>query len=307
MQDPVYERVANTPRPTLSAAGAMVLVTTAGLWLTSLLAWKLALTGDGEGLVNLMFYVPFVLLPIAIYAARRPGIGASLRLNPMPPLSTLTVALLALMSVYAASGFTLAWQWLLGRLGLTPHPVPEGPDSQRALILGVIAMAAVPAVCEELLFRGFVLSAWESRGTWFAAGLATVMFALLHGNLYAWPAYLLVGGLAAYLVVRLDSLYAGITFHTVYNTACLVIPYLARSRGTGDAEAAVTGSELAGIGLELALVLLVMAMLLYPLRARSRTMGIEPIPRIRRPLSLAERLWTGAALAALAVTTLVMV
>jgi membrane protease YdiL (CAAX protease family) len=79
-----------------------------------------------------------------------------------------------------------------------------------------------------------VLSAWESRGTWFAIGVAGSLFALLHGNLYGIPAYLLVGAIAGFMAYALDSVYAAMVYHTVYNTACLVIPYLASNREAAD-------------------------------------------------------------------------
>ena len=306
MEDPVYSRLTRAPRPSLTAAAALTLMATAGLWLTSLAVARLTADGaEQPALVNLAFYVPFVLLPAALYMARRGGMGEALRLGPMPALSTLTVALLAVMTVYAASAVSAGWEWLLAGFGLTPPASPEAPGSPQALTLAILTMAAVPAVCEELLFRGIVLSAWESRGTALAAGVSTLMFALIHGNLFGLPAYALVGGLAAYLVVLLDSLYAGITFHTVYNTACLVIAHLAQNHArSGDAPA---GVDALGIALELAMVLLMMGMTLYALRLRSRAMGIQTIPRIRRPLSGREQLWTAAALAALVVTTLVLV
>lgn len=305
MQDPVYSRLRDTPRPSLNAASALVLLAVAGLWLVSLAAWRLA-AGEGDsGLVNLVFYVPFMLLPAALYARGRGGLGAALRLGPMPALSTLTVALLALMSVFAASALSYLWEGLLARTGL-PVPAPLAvPEDARALMLAILTMAALPAVCEELLFRGIVLSAWESRGTGLAVGVSTLLFALIHGNLYGLPAYALVGGLAAYLVVLTDSLYAGITFHTVYNTACLVIPFLAQ--GQAGEEAAAAGAEPLGVALELAVTLLMMAMTLFTVRLRSRAMGVQTIPRIRRPLDRGEKLWFAAVLVALVAGTLVLV
>ena len=308
MNDPIYAEIENRPRPTLFAASGMILLAAVGLWVMEL-ALSLLAPGAGMLAANAVYYLPFMLLPAAICMARRRGLSAALRLNPLPLLPALSAVLLGLLSVYAASAAAAVWQGLLERLGLPALGGVPVPDSPAALMRSIVAMAALPAVCEELLFRGFALAAWETRGTAFAIGVTGALFALLHGNVTGLPAYLLVGAVAGYLVFALDSLYAGIVYHTVYNAACLVIPYMMAGE-TDAAEAAlaegISGGMAFVLAVEVLTVFALMAMLLFSLRARAAATGVRPIPRIRRPLSGRERAMLATAVGVMAVSNVIV-
>lgn len=292
---------AERPRPTLLAANGFVLLASAGLWISSLLAGVVvgitfAINQWSQqglmALVNVIYYLPFVLLPIILYMRKNRGLSEAMRLNPMPVLPTISVVLLALLSVYAASILVNLWSLLLEAFGLVYVDTNVIPESTSELMLSVITMAAVPAVCEELLFRGFIFSAWETRGTRFAIFVSSLLFSLMHGNLYGLPAYLVIGALSAYLVFALNSLYAGIIFHTVYNTACLLISYLISGEVAQEAAVeAVSSSQLAiAMIVQLIMITLMAAVTLFSLHMRCKATGIEPIPRIRQRQSARERI-----------------
>ena len=302
MQDPIYSRIESQPRPTLTAASGFICLAVAGLWVSTLA--EVALNVSGMALLNAIYYLPFVGLPLFLYARRRPGLSESLRLNPLPGLSVLSLALLGLLSVYAASALTAAWGVGLDALGLRAPGATPMPRTERELALSILTMAAFPAVCEELLFRGFVLSAWESRGTRYAIGVTAVLFALLHGNLYGIPAYLLVGAVAGYLAFALDSLYAAMIYHTVYNASCLVLPYLAS--GQGEADVAIDAATVFSLALQTIMIAAMMAMLIVTLRLRARREGLEPIPRIRRPLEGRDKVMLLAAVLVMTTSMLIL-
>ena len=291
MQDPIYNRIKSQPRPTLFAASGVVLLAAVGLWISSLAESLLA--DASIALVNALYYLPFMVLPVGVYMLRRPGLGDAMRLKALPALPTLSAALLGLLTVYVASMLSATWAACLDALGLHGLGGVAVPRSERELLVDILTLAAMPAICEELLFRGFVLSAWESRGTWFAIGVTAALFALLHGNLYGIPAYLLVGAVAGFLAFALDSVYAAMVYHTVYNTACLVIPYLASNREVEDVT--IDAAAVIILAVQTAMIASIMAMLLAILRARAQREGIEPIPRIRRPLQGRERVMLLAA------------
>lgn len=302
MQDPIYNKIEGTPRPTLFAASGFVLLSVAGLWIST--AIESLLPDAGMAAINALYYLPFMVLPIALYMRRHPGLGPGMRLNALPLLPTLSVILLGVLSVYIASLLSAAWSMALDALGLRGLDGIGAPQTERELLMSVVILAAVPAICEELLFRGFVLSAWESRGTWYAIGVTTALFALMHGNLYGLPAYLLVGAMAGYLSFALDSLYAAMVYHTVYNATCLAIPYLAAANAGGDTP--VDATLVLSMVLDTAMIALMMIMVLSMLRLRARREGIEPIPRIRRPLEGRDRLMLLAAVLAMAASMVIL-
>ncbi len=276
------------PRPTILAAAAVALLATAGLWIASLLISRVPLSDQNarEFLFGAMYYLPFVALPIALYGLKRPGLSASMRLNPLPPLTTLAVILAAMLSVYLASVLDGVWAMLLNALGLHEPEVSVEIASSRALTLAILHSAAIPAVFEELLCRGFVFAAFESRGTRLAVWVSSAIFALMHGNVYGLPAYLLVGATSAFLVFALDSLYAGIAYHTVYNALILLSLYLLPA---SDGAAAPDAAMLTSVALDATLAALMLFLLLRTLDRRRRALGIEAVPRIRAPLRNGER------------------
>ena len=301
MQDPIYEKLNETGRPSLTAASVLMLLATLGLWLSALLDW--ALPQESSTLaVNAAYYLPFVALPLALWARASHPSADTLRLNPPPLLALPAVAALAILSVYVASTLSALWAYGLDALGLHNLPDVQTPMTERELALAIISMAALPGVCEELLFRGVALSAWESRGTGRAIGVTAALFALMHGNLYGLPAYLLVGAVSGCVTFALDSVYAGIVYHTVYNAAVLTISYVLSSGAKAAAGSGMDARMLAAIALETAMMAGVMALLLAALRFRARRSGILPIPRVQRPLTGKERVALLAALAAMLVS-----
>lgn len=302
MQDPIYSKIERQPRPTLFAASGFVLLAAVGLWISTLL--ELLLPDASMAIVNALYYLPFMLLPVGLYMLRRPGLGSAMRLNALPVMPTLSAALLGLLSVYVASMLSAVWGAALDALGLHGLGGAPVPQNEAELMTSILTLAAMPAICEELLFRGFVLSAWESRGTWLAMGVTAVLFALLHGNLYGIPAYLLVGAVAGYLAFALDSLYAAMVYHTVYNASCLVLPYLAA--GQGEADVAIDAATVFSLSLQTMMIIAMMAMLMATLRLRARREGIEPIPRIRRPLEGRDKAMLLAAVLVMAASMLIL-
>ena len=302
MQDPIFSKIENQPRPTLFAASGFVLLAAVGLWISTLL--ELLLPDASMAIVNALYYLPFMLLPVGLYMLRQPGLVPTMRLNALPVLPTLSAALLGLLSVYVASMLSAVWGTALDALGLRGLSGAPVPQSEAELVTSILTLAAMPAICEELLFRGFVLSAWESRGTWFAMGVTAVLFALLHGNLYGIPAYLLVGAVAGYLAFALDSLYAAMIYHTVYNASCLVLPYLAS--GQGEADVAIDAATVFSLALQTIMIAAMMAMLIVTLRLRARREGIEPIPRIRRPLEGRDKVMLLAAVLVMTTSMLIL-
>lgn len=298
------------PRPSISAALGMVLLAAVGLWVASFAVGLMPESGQWQNIAaNLLFYLPFIAMPIAFYSARRGGLSGALRLNPMPVGPMLLSVLLAMMSVLAATELDYLWLTLLNALGLHEPQTAlamEGADAG-ALMINILNAAALPAICEELLFRGFVLSAWEVRGTRRAILMSSALFALLHGNLFGLPAYGLVGAISAALAVASDSLYVSMTYHTVYNAAVLVILHIssamqAQTASMGDAAAL---PSLFSVVTELLMLLAMMAALLA-MMLRRRAADAQPAPPLRAPLTRRERALLALTLAVLLGTIVIL-
>ncbi|MCE5267997.1 MAG: ABC transporter permease subunit [Planctomycetaceae bacterium] len=82
----------------------------------------------------------------------------------------------------------------------------------------LLLIAVLPAICEELAFRGFILSGFRHLGhKWRAIILSALLFGLAHGILQQSLIASLIGVMIGYLAVQSGSILPGMVFHLVHN------------------------------------------------------------------------------------------
>ena len=110
-------------------------------------------------------------------------------------------------------------------------PLPEGVarqlramgDGEQPLILIVIAFAAAPAICEELAFRGFILTGFSRNGrTRIAIGLSAVAFGVMHMIPQQVFNATLLGVVLGLIALRSNSLLPGVIFHFLFNSLAVL-------------------------------------------------------------------------------------
>jgi sodium transport system permease protein len=78
--------------------------------------------------------------------------------------------------------------------------------------------AIVPAICEELAFRGFILSGLRSRGhVWQAIAISSLFFGVTHPIMQQSVLACGIGLVIGFVAVRTGSLFVGIAFHMTHN------------------------------------------------------------------------------------------
>ena len=97
--------------------------------------------------------------------------------------------------------------------------------------LPYVLLGVLPALCEEVAFRGFVLSGLRHVGSkWWAIGLAAVFFGMAHTVIQQSIAAAALGAVIGYVAVQSGSLVPCILFHMTYNSlmfTTLKLPELA--------------------------------------------------------------------------------
>ncbi len=95
------------------------------------------------------------------------------------------------------------------------------PDSLGIMLL---VLGVLPAICEELAFRGFILSGLRHVGhKWTAIVLSSIFFGAAHAIFQQSLIALLVGLVIGFLAVQSGSLLPGVLFHVVHNSMGLLI------------------------------------------------------------------------------------
>ena len=87
--------------------------------------------------------------------------------------------------------------------------------------LAVLSLAILPAILEEVFFRGILVAEYERRGGVRAVLMSALLFALLHFDIHNLAVYLFSGVLFALVLFATDSLPATMALHICYNIVSL--------------------------------------------------------------------------------------
>ncbi len=92
-------------------------------------------------------------------------------------------------------------------------------------VLSFICIAALPAICEELFFRGTLqpLLAKVTKNVHVAIWTTAILFSAFHFQFYGFLPRLLLGGLLGYLTIWTGSLYTPILAHLFNNALALIV------------------------------------------------------------------------------------
>lgn len=152
---------------------------------------------------------------------------AALKIKSLPVMDMILVGGMAFTGYGVIIFVNLVWYALLSQFGqpLTQDvpPITTGME----FWVAVAALGIVPAFCEELLFRGVLLSAYESRLKWAPAIIMVgIMFAAYHVLLLTIPAIILLGIMITFVVYRTRSIWAGVLYHFIHNFLSVCLTYM---------------------------------------------------------------------------------
>lgn len=104
------------------------------------------------------------------------------------------------------------------------------PKDWGSFILAVIVLALIPAIGEELIFRGVVLNGLRKRFSDVKAVLLTaLLFALMHANLQQLVYPFLLGAVMGWVAVRTGSLISSIIIHFTNNFLVVLSAFLSNT------------------------------------------------------------------------------
>lgn len=235
-------------------------------------------------LVNMASYTASLLLPLLFLVAAQ-GQRAKRPLFPLtrPKQGTFFPALGICLGVCSLSNYLSSWIAMLIQRNF-PDTLPayraDIPTQGAPMVLGIISAAVLPAVLEELLFRGAILQAARPFGDGFAIFVSALAFALCHTTVPQLLPALLAGLLFGYFTLLSGSLWVTAAIHCCYNLLAAAVE-LSGTLGGAEVQLMTSAAIAAGS------LLCCLAGLLFFLRRLREGTGLEPY---RGSLSLAERL-----------------
>ena len=178
-----------------------------------------------------LIYLSAFMLPVALFALLMRKLGMQpMRLEMKVPAAT-PLMILAGMAVITAAAFvnSILFAWV----DFSPIMGAQEYDTPARFIMGFISIALVPAVCEEFLFRGCVLSNLLPYGKTTAVLGSAFLFSLMHSN---WPQYFYTfcaGIVLGLIYTETGSIWPGMFLH-LFNNFYSVIMSAAEKRFDAD-------------------------------------------------------------------------
>ncbi|MBE7091492.1 MAG: CPBP family intramembrane metalloprotease, partial [Clostridiales bacterium] len=127
-------------------------------------------------------------------------------------------------------GFSLINEYFVRFLELTGYhrltSVLPVMDTFGKYLLTVLIIAVLPALAEELLFRGILLSGTEGGKPWQRILLCGALFCVFHQNPMQTPYQFLCGCAFAYLALKTGNVYLAVGVHFLNNFYILTATYL---------------------------------------------------------------------------------
>ena len=213
------------PRPHYAREHAkyplLMLFCFAALFTVRLLA-KLSPALFSSALASLFLQLAILLLPALLFIRMRGrGYGKAIRLR--RPAAAHIPLLICAFFLLLVGGF------LLSALFGGTHTIGNSSSSFEAAapngvwqsLIAIPVLALLPAICEELLFRGILCTELDRRGALRAILVGSLLFALIHFDLANLPVYFYAGALLTLVLYVTDSLIATMIIHALYNLVSL--------------------------------------------------------------------------------------
>lgn len=177
------------------------------------------LTRENEYVAVIVLQLVIFLLPAAVYIKALGLDFGRFRLSLFGP-GHLLLLISAIISLTAG---TILIEYYTGGAALDRNYdlwgvfISKNEGTVSSAIYLILAYAALPAVCEELVFRGLLIAEYEKRSSTAALLLSSMFFALLHFDIERFPVYFFAGLILAMTLYASRSLAAVIAVHFCHN------------------------------------------------------------------------------------------
>lgn len=141
-----------------------------------------------------------------------------------------------LIAIIFAAGMFLGFGFVNGlissgleKAGITQSSISLDFNGVGSLIVYIISFAVIPAVAEELFFRGLIQNSLSGLKIWQAVLISSISFALYHCSLVQLVYQLIYGAALFVLAYSAKSVFPGILAHFLNNFAVIIFTYFGLS------------------------------------------------------------------------------
>lgn len=167
-----------------------------------------------------------ILLPNIIYLKLRGySLKGVLRLNPISLKQTIIIVFI-MLSAYPIAVFlnALVLAFFNNISSAVPATIPI-PTTPYEFIIGLFIIGLSPGICEEVMFRGTMLSAYERLGYKKCILITSILFGIFHFNAFNFIGPTFLGIILGIIVYKTNSIFSSILGHFINNSVALSIGY----------------------------------------------------------------------------------
>ena len=178
-----------------------------------------------------LIYVGALLIPALVVA-----LCYKKRENPFSPAESVPFGFVLLM-IIGAVGLCMLTNiinsiilTIFQELGLNVPDAPQMMDGTFvSFLLNLFVIAVLPALLEEMIYRGYILRVLRPYGNLYAVMISSMLFSLMHGNLRQIPFAFLVGLVLGYAYIATNNIWIPIAIHFANNAISVTMEYFAFS------------------------------------------------------------------------------
>ncbi len=142
----------------------------------------------------------------------------------------LIAILLGVVFLFLFNPLIELWERLLDLIGYNlATDINISLSNAGYLVLALVCFGIVPAICEEMLFRGVILNGLRGYGACFSIGISALLFSLMHTNLQQLPYTLILGVILGIIVYFTRDLKLSMLIHFINNAVAILLMYFTRS------------------------------------------------------------------------------
>lgn len=164
----------------------------------------------------------FLITGLVFLKVNQSSLSEALPFNKVRPLRFFTLIVIGFSVCMFSNVLTSAFMEVVKSFGLNPMSYHASPDqtinSPIEIILALLSTAVIPAVSEEFVFRGVMLSSLRKFGDGFAVLATALLFGFMHGNLVQIPFAFIVGLVLGFVTVSTKSMLPAMLIHALNNS-----------------------------------------------------------------------------------------
>lgn len=176
-------------------------------------------TGIGYLITSLGLYLTMLFVFLFFNHKKENKLISKIKIKKL--LIYISIAIASFLSLYP---IVTCFDSLLFKLGIPLGTIPYELSTKNYFI-SLISLVVLPAICEELLFRGLIFAGLKKHGKPFSILISTIMFCIYHMSISQTIYPILMGLLLGVIMYYEENIYYCIAIHLTNNFLSLTLSY----------------------------------------------------------------------------------